>query len=254
MYLQKKKKSVLDVLLRSWEFIKPCSQFATCKLAWNVLFLGKGTQKAKKWTASSGQRKGKSPGKTEECFWSLFAAHATKTSKQISHLAFLSHLPNSTASGCQPLSWFSTAQALSFLPELFFFTAVPFTSTSSRFVSLPNPFIISPFHFTKEDLVQGPLKSFHWFQWALNWSQCFCFLQASSAASHSTFLVFMQSSFLSLFVQQCNMPQKPLSCSLHIGDDEQSAHVQEELGKELASLHKILGWHYNLPKGCTFSI
>lgn len=53
MYLQRKKKSVLDVLLRSWEFIKPHSQFATCKLAWNVLFLGKGTQKAKKWTASS---------------------------------------------------------------------------------------------------------------------------------------------------------------------------------------------------------
>lgn len=37
------------------------------------------------------------------------------------------------------------------------------------------------------------------------------------------------------------MPQKPLSCSLHIGDGGQSVNVQEELGKALASLHKILG-------------
>lgn len=76
-YLLEKKK-ILDVLPRSWEFIKPHSQFATCKLAWNVLYLGKSTQKAKKWTAGSGQRKGKSPGKKVQCFWSLFAATCYK--------------------------------------------------------------------------------------------------------------------------------------------------------------------------------
>lgn len=65
----------------------------------------------------------------------------------------------------------------------------------------------------------------------------------------------MQSLLLSLFVQKWNMPQKPFSFSLYIGDDDQSDHTQKELGKALASSHKILGWHYNhFPIGCTFSI